>query len=277
MHVVGRAEDVPSGEGRAFVAGGAEIAAFRFPDGSLAAAQAACPHAGGPLAAGSGAWRHERIGPGVLRRAVPVRSGRLERPPNRQLVVEAGDLAAGTALDAGCGEGADALWLGERGWRVTAVDFSPVALERGAAHADERGLADRIEWLHADLDEWTPPAGGFDLVTAHYLHARGADRTALFRRLAAAVAPGGTLLVVGHLITEATRSEHQHQHGHGHGNCPAHDPELLYTAEDVAAVLEPGEWRDVVTATRDRDPAAVERTGNPAPDTVLVARRSGTR
>ncbi|CCG03324.1 class I SAM-dependent methyltransferase [Blastococcus saxobsidens] len=205
----------------------------------------------------------------MYRSAPAVWSGR----PNRQLVVEGSDLQPGTALDAGCGEGADALWLAERGWRVTAVDFSPVALERGAAQANVRGLADRIGWRHVDLDEWVPPAGSFDLVTAHYLHARGADRTALFRRLAAAVAPGGTLLVVGHLITAATGSGHQHQAEAHH----QHDPDLFYTAEDVAAVLEPGEWADVVTENRDRDPGAVERTGNPVPDTVLVARRSGAR
>lgn len=186
--------------------------------------------------------------------------------PNRQLVVEATDLAPGTALDAGAGEGGDVLWLASRGWRVTGVDFSPVALERGAAKAAELGLADRIEWLHADLDVWTPPGGRFDLVTAHYLHAAWTDREAMFRRLAAAVAPGGTLLVVGHLM-----GDHR-----GHGGHHAHEPGALYTAEDVAAELAPEEW-DVVTGTRDRDHGAAERTGNAVPDTVLVARRSGAR
>ncbi|MGY1638819.1 class I SAM-dependent methyltransferase [Geodermatophilus sp. SYSU D00742] len=202
-----------------------------------------------------------------LYRSVPaVWSGR----PNRQLVVEGSVLPPGTALDAGCGEGADALWLAERGWRVTAVDFSAVALERAAAHARARGLDDRITWLHADLDAWTPAAGGADLVTAHYLHSRGADRPALFARLAGAVAPGGTLLVVGHLLGgDHPRGGHHHEHP----GTPGHDPDLLYTAEEVAAVLDPAQWRDVVAETRDRDPAAVARTGNPAPDTVLVARR----
>ena len=199
----------------------------------------------------------------MYRSAPAVWSGR----PNRQLVVEASDLPSGTALDAGCGEGADALWLAERGWRVTAVDFSLVALARGAEHARERGLQDRIEWLSADLDAWTPGEERFDLVTAHYLHSRGADRTALFGRLAAAVAPRGTLLVVGHLMTEG---DHDHQH--------THDAELLYTAEDVARVLDAADWQDVVTETRARDPEAAARTGNHVPDTVLVARRrSGAR
>ncbi len=150
----------------------------------------------------------------LYRSAPAVWSGR----PNRQLVVEGSVLPPGTALDAGCGEGADALWLAERGWRVTAVDFSTVALDRGAVRARERGLDDRITWLHADLDAWTPAEGRFDLVTAHYLHSRGADRPALFRRLAAVVAPGGTLLVVGHLL-EGVAGEGHGEIGHGgHGD-----------------------------------------------------------
>ena len=198
----------------------------------------------------------------LYRSAPAVWSGR----PNRQLVAEADALPPGTALDAGCGEGADALWLAERGWRVTGVDFSTVALERAAARARAEGLDDRVEWLPADLGTWSPPRGRFDLVTAHYLHSRGPAREALFRRLAAAVAPGGTLLVVGHLLDPA-------DDGHGHH----HDAGLLYTAEDVAAVLDPEEWADVTTEVRQRDEAAAARTGNAAPDTVLVARRSGAR
>lgn len=212
----------------------------------------------------------------LYRSAPEVWSGR----PNRQLVVEGSVLPPGSALDAGCGEGADALWLAERGWRVTAVDFSDVALARGATRARERGLDDRIAWLHADLDGWTP-AEGFDLVTAHYLHSRGADRPALFGRLARAVAPGGTLLVVGHLLGKGGGHGHRHA-GHTDHHPPedqhAHDPDLTYTAEEVAAVLDPAEWEDVVTEIRDRDPEAAARTGNPVPDTVLVARRrSGAR
>lgn len=202
----------------------------------------------------------------LYRSAPAVWSGR----PNGPLVAEASGLAPGRALDAGSGEGGDALWLAERGWRVTAVDFSPVALERGAAAAAARGLADRVEWRHADLDSWTPPERAFDLVTAHYLHATWSDRDRMFRGLAAAVAPGGTLLVVGHQLPGGEEHGHGHEGGHGHGR---HEPGALYTAEDVAAVLDLAEWSDVVTETRDRDPGAAHRTGNPVPDTVLVARR----
>lgn len=207
----------------------------------------------------------------LYRSAPALWSGR----PNRQLVVEADALPPGTALDAGSGEGGDAQWLAERGWRVTAVDFSTVALERAAALAASRGLAHRIEWLHADLGTWVPAEGGFDLVTAHYLHARWADRPAVFRRLAAAVAPGGTLLVVGHLLDEGAGHGHGHADDgeHDHGGSDRHDPDAFYTAEDVAAVLDPADWDDVVTEARDRAPEAAEQTGNTVPDTVLVARR----
>jgi SAM-dependent methyltransferase len=194
----------------------------------------------------------------MYRSTPAVWSGR----PNRQLVVEGGVLPPGTALDAGCGEGADALWLAERGWRVTGVDFSTVALDRAAGHARARGLEERVEWVSADVRAWEPGEGRFDLVTAHYLYSSGADLPALFARLAAAVAPGGTLLVVGHLMDDVGGDHH-----HGHG------PDLRYTAEDVAAVLDPAQWTEVRTEVRDRDTAAADRTGNPVPDTVLVARR----
>jgi hypothetical protein len=82
--------------------------------------------------------------------------------------------------------------------------------------------------------------------------------------------------VVGHLIGEDAGPDHHHAHDPDHHH--AHDPDLHYTAEDVAAVLDPEQWRDVVTETRERDPGAAARTGNPAPDTVLRARRgSGAR
>ena len=187
--------------------------------------------------------------------------------PNLQLVVEAAALPPGRALDAGCGEGADALWLAEKGWQVTAVDFSATALARGRARAEGLGLGDRIRWEHADLRAWGPAEGSFDLVAGHYLHLPGAERRPLFDRLAAGVAPGGTLLLVGHLLDGDALQEHGHGHGH------AHEPGMFFTAEEVAASLAPGEWTEVVAEVRARGAGAVERTGNPTPDTVLRARR----
>ena len=81
------------------------------------------------------------------------------RRPNPQLVAEAGDLAPGTALDAGCGEGTDAIWLASRGWQVTAVDIATTALRRAREHADtlDADITSRIDWVPADLTSWTPP------------------------------------------------------------------------------------------------------------------------
>src|SRR5205814_628062 len=92
--------------------------------------------------------------------------------PNPQLVAEATGLTPGRALDVGCGEGADAVWLAQRGWTVTAVDISTTALERAAAHAADAGsqVAERITWTHADLRDHRPTEGAFDLVSAQFMH-----------------------------------------------------------------------------------------------------------
>lgn len=117
---------------------------------------------------------------------------------NVVLAREAASLAPGRALDLGCGEGGDAVWLAWRGWRVTGTDISGVALERAAAHAAGAGVADRTEWERHDLAE-SFPAGEYDLVSACFLHTFGEfPRERVLRRAAAAVAPGGILLVVGH-------------------------------------------------------------------------------
>jgi len=183
--------------------------------------------------------------------------------PNIHLVSEASELAAGTALDAGSGEGADAIWLAERGWRVTAVDVSGVALRRGEDRAAEAGadVAQRIDWLREDLTRWEPPSL-YDLVSAQYMHLPKTAREPLFARLAACVAPGGTLLIVGHhpsdLQTTVPRP-------------PV--PELFYTADEVAATLEPSDWDVLVSAARERrvtDPAGRSVSVH---DAVVRARR----
>ena len=115
---------------------------------------------------------------------------------NAVLVDVVGSLPPGTALDLGCAEGGDAVWLASRGWRVTAVDVSPTALARAAAHAADAGV--EVDLRHHDLAR-TFPEGTFDLVSAQYLQSPlDFPRAEVLRRAAAAVAPGGLLLVVEH-------------------------------------------------------------------------------
>ena len=178
---------------------------------------------------------------------------------NPQLVAEAAGLTPGRALDAGSGEGGDALWLAGRGWEVTAVDFSTVALARAAAQADRLGpgVAERIEWVHADLTRWAPRTSAYDLISAQYFHLPPQDRDAAFARLAAAVAPGGSLLVVGHRPSELHTGS----------------PGMFFTAEQVAAALDPAAWDVVVCEDRPRTAAGPAGRELPVADTVLLARR----
>ena len=154
--------------------------------------------------------------------------------PNRFLVAEAADLVPGAALDLGAGEGRNSLWLAERGWEVTAVDFSDVALSKGRRIAERRGLS--IDWVVADLGMYIPPARTFDLVIEFYVQVRAPLRQEIWRRAEAAVAPGGTLLVVGHDLTNL-------EHGYGGPQNPA----ALFTPDEVVEVIE---GLDVLRATR---------------------------
>ncbi|GGS12817.1 methyltransferase [Streptomyces aureoverticillatus] len=120
--------------------------------------------------------------------------------PNVLLVREVTSMPPGTALDLGCAEGSDALWLAGLGWRVTAADVSATALRRAAERAAEAGLADRIDWQRHDLSQ-SFPEGSYDLVSAQFLHspvAREGERESILALAARAVAPGGVLLVVSH-------------------------------------------------------------------------------
>ena len=116
--------------------------------------------------------------------------------PNRFLEAETAGLPPGRAVDLACGEGRNAVWLAEQGWQVTGVDFSSVGLEKGRHLADRRGV--EIEWVEASLEDWRPPPDGFDLVAVCYLQLAEPARRAALQKAAAAVAPGGTLLVVAH-------------------------------------------------------------------------------
>jgi SAM-dependent methyltransferase len=183
--------------------------------------------------------------------------------PSPHLVAETAGLPPGRALDAGCGEGAEAHWLAARGWRVTAVDIAEAALRRAREHADGTGSAARIEWVRADLTAWTPPASGFDLVTTHYVHTP-APPEELFARLATAVAPGGTLLLVGHHPSDP------------HAEHVAARSAASFTPEQAVAVLGAAEWETVVAETRTRTAARPDGRGLPLHDTVVRAHRRTT-
>jgi SAM-dependent methyltransferase len=182
--------------------------------------------------------------------------------PNAILVREAGDLEPGTALDLGCGEGADAIWLAQRGWRVTATDISGVALDRAARHAADAGVAGRVDWQQHDLG-MSFPTGIFDLVSAHFLHSRrDMPREKILRTAAAAVAPGGVLLIAGH----AGHPSWEHDH---------HADVLFPTPEEVLQALElpDGEWEVQLCEEHERIQAGHD--GRPAgrTDNVLKVRR----
>jgi SAM-dependent methyltransferase len=166
--------------------------------------------------------------------------------PNRFLVAEASDLEPGRALDLACGEGRNAIWLAERGWQATAVDFSAVAVEKGRARNPD------VDFRVADVVAFEPGEATYDLVIVFYLHLPWAQMETVLRRAAAAVAPGGTFLLVGHDLRNLTD---------GHGG--PQDAAVLYRAEDVPAAL-PG--LEVVRAE------PVDRDG--AVDALVRARRA---
>jgi SAM-dependent methyltransferase len=184
--------------------------------------------------------------------------------PNGQLVAEAADLPAGRALDVGCGEGADAVWLARRGWQVTAVDFAATALQRGAAGAAAAGeeVAARITWVRADVTRWVPDAASFDLVSAQFMHLPADERRVVFARLADAVRAGGTLLIVGHDFSDIAAGAHRPP-----------EPERFFTAAEVAAAIDPAVWEVVVAEARPRPAAVHEGHDITVHDAVLRARR----
>lgn len=183
--------------------------------------------------------------------------------PNDLLAETVSCLSPGDALDLGCGEGGDALWLARRGWRVTAVDISAIAVERLIGLACSHDLGDRVAAEHHDLRE-SFPQGAFDLICAHYLHTPfDLDRATVLRAGAHALRPGGRLLVVDHGST-APWSWNQ-------------DPDLRYpTPHEVAAGigLDRASWRVERADAPRRSATGPDGRTAEVTDHVLLIRRT---
>jgi SAM-dependent methyltransferase len=177
--------------------------------------------------------------------------------PSQFLVAEVADLRPGAALDLACGSGRNAVWLAEQGWRVTAVDFSGVALRMARRLAAERRA--EVEWVEADVVTWRPPSRAYDLVCLLYLQRPVLERRTVLARAASAVRAGGTLVVVGHDRLNLTE---------GWGG-PT-QPDVLFTPDDVVAQIG-----DLVVEKARRVRRAVEEPGasREAIDALVRARR----
>ena len=164
------------------------------------------------------------------------------RPPNAVWFAEVGDLRPGSALDAGCGHGAEAIRLAAEGWQVTAVDFSATALEfaRSSALAVGPDVANRIEWVQGDLGGWAPQPGRHDLVSCLYVHVAGSVGE-MVRRLASGVAPGGTIFLLGHRPVDPATGAPTPAAG-----------QVQVSVEEAVEALDPGVWDVVVAEERPR-------------------------
>lgn len=190
--------------------------------------------------------------------------------PNRRLVEQITGLTPGSALEIGCGEGADARWLAEQGWDVLAVDISPVALDRAAAHARAAApeAAERISWAPLDVLHWDTAWDGdpardqvtFDLVSAQFLHLEAPDLAVLAGRLARIVRPGGTLLIVGHHPDHHATVDHPHGH-------------LMFDEHQVSAALDGDLWEIVVAAAQTGENVGPDGDVMTFTDTVVRAVR----
>lgn len=186
--------------------------------------------------------------------------------PNRWVVAETADLVPGEALDVACGEGRNAVWLADRGWAVTGVDFSTVALDRARDLASQAGaeIEARLTWVQSDAHDSSGWGGPFDLVLMAYLHLPAHERQEALLTAVGVLAPGGTMLVVGHDLSNLTE-----------GVGGPQDAELLLTPESVVAAL-----RDVPGLEVERAERVVRLVETPegehkAVDTLVRVRRLG--
>jgi SAM-dependent methyltransferase len=179
---------------------------------------------------------------------------------NRFLVEAVTALPPGRALDLGAGEGRNAIWLAERGWHVTAVDFSDIGLQKARRLAEARGV--EVDWIEANLRSYQPERAAFDLVVLVYIHLPGDERRAVVRRAADAVAAGGTLLVIGHDRTNL-------QEGYG----GPQDPTILFSPDDVTDDLAGIDELRVMRADRVMRPVMTADGERNAIDALVRAER----
>lgn len=164
------------------------------------------------------------------------------RGPSQHLIDVAAALSPGTALDAGCGHGAETLWLAARGWNVVAVDFAERALTQARSTAERLGpaIAERVDFRVGDLATWPAPPGGFDLVVCLYVHIAG-DVAAFVSRMGEAVAKGGHLLLVGHRPVDPAT-----------GLATAANGQVQVSVEAARAALDAAQWELSVAEERPR-------------------------
>jgi len=215
--------------------------------------------------------------------------------PNEALVAALSGLEPGRALDLGCGEGGDAIWLALRGWRVTAVDISATAVARAREAAARLGVpGDRIDWVVADLSDWAGE-GGQDLVFASFLHGTAtASRWTILQRACRLLPPGGRLLSIAHAqappwaaheqdrLPAAAQAPADDRGGHGDGDTAAgaggghaHDGELFPTPEQEAAALAvpPDAWQRELAELREREASGPDGERAVLYDSVVLLRR----
>ena len=178
--------------------------------------------------------------------------------PNRFLVAEVEGLVPGRALDLACGEGQNAIWLAGAGWRVVGVDYSPVAIAKARARAERDGVD--VTFVEADLVEYEPEHSAYDLAVMLYLHLPAEEHRVVLARAARSLSPGGTLVLLGHDLLNATE-----------GVGGPRDASLLYTPGDIADELESVEIEKAERVLRD-----VAGADRPAIDCLVRARRASS-
>jgi SAM-dependent methyltransferase len=193
----------------------------------------------------------------------PVWSGTV----NQRLVEQTADLQPGDAIDIGCGEGGDAVWLAQHGWTVTAVDVSTVVIDKARAHASvslPAEVADRITWQPADVRTWQPPAESADLVSLQFVHLTEPLLAEVQARLAVSVREGGTLLIVNHDPLDV-------HSGIGRPDIPG----IMLAASAIVACLDADLWHVEVAEPFARPAKSHEGVDVTVHDTVVRATRRG--